>query len=234
MRKLIFATLLAGMGTMVQAQTSWLNTKVSEMSFYTLPFEYESLEPIIDKATVEIHYSKHQRSYFDKFISAAKESEYYNKTLADIFEGINSVPAAIRNNAGGYFNHILYWEVLKPGNRSNTSKELLNAINLSFGSTDELKRQVTQEATNFFGSGWVWLCADRNGGLFVCSTPNQDNPLMANAQKQGTPILAMDVWEHAYYLKYQNRRSDYVNQIWNAINWEVVSELYQQANSRNK
>lgn len=232
MRKLIFATFLVGLGTMVQAQTSWLNTKVSEMSFYTLPFEYESLEPIIDKASVEIHYSKHQRSYFDKLISAAKGTEYYNKTLAEIFEEINSVPAAIRNNAGGYFNHILYWDVLKPGNRSNTSKELLNAITLSFGSTDELKRQVTQEATNFFGSGWVWLCADRNGGLFVCSTPNQDNPLMANAQKIGTPILAIDLWEHSYYLKYQNRRADYVNQLWDAINWEVVSELYKQTTSK--
>lgn len=231
-RKLIFVALLAGLGTMVHAQTSWLNTKVSEMSFYTLPFEYGSLEPFIDKATVEIHYTKHHRSYFDKFISAAKESEFNNKTLAEIFEGVNSAPAAIRNNAGGYFNHILYWEVLKPGNRSNTSKELANAISLNFGSTSDLKKLVTQEANNFFGSGWVWLCVDKNGSLFICSTPNQDNPLMANAQKRGTPILAIDLWEHSYYLKYQNRRADYVNQVWDAINWEVVSELYKEATSK--
>lgn len=217
--------LIATLGNLF-AQSNVLNTKVSEMSFYSLPYAYEALEPTIDKLTVEIHYSKHHKAYFDNFLKASTGTDITSKSLLEVFANMTKYSDAIRNNAGGYYNHIIYWEILKPGNKLNISVDLKKAIEKDFGSMDELKKQLTDASMKRFGSGWAWLSVNAEGKLFVSSTPNQDNPLMDLASQKGFPILGVDVWEHAYYLKYQNRRAEYVNLFWDSINWEVVSNLY--------
>jgi len=210
----------------MRAQNQHLTTKSSDLTFYTLSYSFEALEPIIDKLTVEIHYTRHHKAYFDNFMKAIANTDLSNRSLNEIFSNVSKYPEAIRNNGGGYYNHILYWEILKPGPRSNISDNLKNAITKDFGSMDELKKQLSDASLKRFGSGWAWLSVDSEGKLFVSSTPNQDNPLMDVVDKKGFPILGIDVWEHAYYLKYQNKRADYVNLIWDAINWEVVSVFY--------
>ena len=226
MRTTIFLLFFFVGVTHMRAQNQHLTTKSSDLTFYEVPYSFEALEPTIDKLTVEIHYTRHHKAYFDNFLKAIANNDLSNRSLNEIFSNISKYPDVIRNNGGGYYNHILYWEILKPGSRSNISDNLKNAITKDFGSMDELKKQLSDASLKRFGSGWAWLSVDSEGKLFVSSTPNQDNPLMDVVDKKGFPILGIDVWEHAYYLKYQNKRADYVNLIWDAINWEVVSVFY--------
>ena len=200
-------------------------TTINKLEFHNLPYAYDALEPFIDKMTMEIHHSKHHKAYYDNMTNAVKGTDMEGKTLEEVFANMSKYPAAVRNNGGGYYNHNLYWEVMKV-NGGKPSAKLEAAIVKTFGSMDELKKQFTDAGKTRFGSGWAWLSVDKDGKLFVSSTPNQDNPLMDVAEKHGTPILGMDVWEHAYYLKYQNKRPDYTEAFWNVINWEAVSKKY--------
>lgn len=200
-------------------------TTINKLEFHNLPYAYDALEPFIDKMTMEIHHSKHHKAYYDNMMNAVKGTEMESKTLEEVFANMSKYPAAVRNNGGGYYNHNLYWEIMKV-NGGKPSAKLETAIMKTFGSMDELKKQFTDAGKTRFGSGWAWLSVDKDGNLFVSSTPNQDNPLMDVADKKGTPILGMDVWEHAYYLKYQNKRPDYTEAFWSVINWEAVSKKY--------
>ena len=200
-------------------------TTINKLEFHNLPYAYDALEPFIDKMTMEIHHSKHHKAYYDNMMNAVKGTDMESKTLEEVFSNMSKYPAAVRNNGGGYYNHNLYWEVMKV-NGGKPSAKLEAAIVKTFGSMDELKKQFTDAGKTRFGSGWAWLSVDKDGKLFVSSTPNQDNPLMDVAEKHGTPILGMDVWEHAYYLKYQNKRPDYTEAFWSVINWEAVSKKY--------
>ncbi|MBL7905557.1 MAG: superoxide dismutase [Bacteroidales bacterium] len=197
--------------------------------FPSLPYAYDALEPHIDKLTMEIHHTKHHRAYFDKFVAAVAGTELESKTLEEIFAGISKAPVAVRNNGGGFFNHNLFWEILSPNGGGQPTGKLAEAIAAKFGSFDEFKTRFNDAAANRFGSGWAWLSVKADNSLCVCSSPNQDNPLMDVHDCQGTPILGLDVWEHAYYLKYQNRRPDYIGAFWSLVNWEKVSENYMKA-----
>ena len=199
---------------------------INTLEFPQLPYSTDALEPFIDQQTVEIHYGKHQKAYFDNFLAAVKGTDAEKLTILEVFKNISKYPAAVKNNGGGFYNHVIYWESIKP-NSGKPSAKLAEAINKKFGSLDELKKQFTDAGKTRFGSGWAWLSVDDKGELFVSSTANQESPLMDVAEKQGTPILAMDVWEHAYYLKYQNRRPDYIESFWQIINWDVVSGKYE-------
>jgi Fe-Mn family superoxide dismutase len=204
-------------------------TMAQEYTFPQLPYSYNALEPYIDAQTMEIHYTKHHRAYFDNFVKAAAENKIDNLSLEDIFSKISAFPPVIRNNAGGFYNHDLFWKVMGPNAGGQPTGTLLEAINKAFGSFDRFKTDFETAAKTQFGSGWAWLAVDSDGKLFVSQTPNQDNPLMDVAAKRGTPVLALDVWEHAYYLKYQNRRPEYVSNFWNVVNWNKVAELYSEA-----
>ena len=194
-----------------------------------LPYSYDALEPYIDKLTLEIHHGKHHKAYYDNFITAIKGTEMESMDILDIFKKMSKFPMAVRNNGGGYYNHTFYWEGMKaPGGGLPTGK-LSDAIKKEFTSLDEFKKQFSDAGKTRFGSGWAWLSLDNKGKLFINSTPNQDNPLMDLAEKKGTPLLVMDVWEHAYYLKYQNKRPDYIDAFWNVVNWEVVGKRYEKA-----
>lgn len=184
-------------------------------------------EPYIDKQTVEIHYSKHHRAYFDNFTKAIAGTPMETMDIMDIFKNISKYPAAVRNNSGGYFNHTFYWENMKAHGGGLPTGKLADAITKTFKSFDDFKKQFADAAKTRFGSGWAWLCIDDKGSLFICSTPNQDNPFMDIADKKGIPVLTIDVWEHAYYLKYQNKRADYVEAFWNIVNWDEVSKRYE-------
>lgn len=199
---------------------------LNKFEFPQLPYAYDALEPYIDKLTMEIHYSKHHQAYFNNFVAAIKGTAMENMTIEEIFANISKYPAAVRNNGGGFYNHVIYWQNMKVDG-GKPSEKLLKAIDKTFGSLDELKKQFLDAGKTRFGSGWAWLSVDAQGNLFISSTPNQDNPLMDVTEKKGTPVLAMDVWEHAYYLKYQNKRPDYVDAFWNIINWDVVSQRYE-------
>lgn len=198
-------------------------------TFPELPYSYNALEPYIDAQTMEIHYSKHFRAYFDNFVKAAAENKIDNQSLTEIFNKVSSYPAAIRNNGGGFYNHDLFWKIMGPNAGGKPEGALLEAITKTFGSFDAFKAEFETAAKTQFGSGWAWLAVDADGKLFISQTPNQDNPLMDVAAKHGTPILGLDVWEHAYYLKYQNRRPEYVSNFWNVVNWNKVTELYGKA-----
>ena len=200
-----------------------------KFEFAELPYAYDALEPYIDKLTVEIHYSKHHKAYFEKFTAALAGSEFEGKSIEDIFKNISKAPAALRNNGGGYFNHNLYWQILSPKGGGNPTGKLADAINKDFGSFEAFKTKFNEAAANRFGSGWAWLSVKADKSLCICSTANQDNPLMDIADCPGTPVMKLDVWEHAYYLKYQNRRPDYINAFWNLVNWEKVSDNYSKA-----
>jgi superoxide dismutase, Fe-Mn family len=201
----------------------------TKFEFKPLPYAYDALEPSIDKQTVEIHYSKHHRAYYDNFINAIKGTELESMEIKDIFRNISKYPIAVRNNSGGYFNHTFYWENMKPNGGGVPTGKLSEAIARSFSSFDDFKKQFSDAGKTRFGSGWAWLCLDDKGVLFICSTPNQDNPLMDIAEKKGVPLLTLDVWEHAYYLKYQNKRADYIDAFWNIVNWEEVAKRYENA-----
>ena len=186
-----------------------------------LDYNYNSLEPYIDAKTMEIHHSKHHQGYTNNLNAAVKDTDNESRDIVDILKSLDMSDMALRNNAGGYFNHNLFWEVINPNNENVMSDKLKLLIDESFGSFDEFKQTFSKAAASRFGSGWAWLCV-KNGKLEVCSTPNQDNPIMPN-ECGGSPILALDVWEHAYYLNYQNRRVDYINAFFEVVNWGVVS-----------
>jgi superoxide dismutase, Fe-Mn family len=191
----------------------------------SLPYDYDALEPSIDKQTMEIHHTKHHGGYVSKLNAAIEGTELVDKSIEDILKNVSKHPAAVRNNGGGHYNHSLFWTIMKKNGGGNPSGDLANGINSSFGSFEQFKKQFSDAAGARFGSGWAWLIST-NGKLEITSTPNQDNPLMDVAEKKGTPILGLDVWEHAYYLKYQNRRPDYIQNWWNVVNWEAVAERY--------
>ena len=200
------------------------------MSF-TLPqldYAYDALEPHIDSRTMEIHHSKHHQGYTNKLNAAIEGTNQESKNIRQILTDLDMNNMALRNNAGGYFNHKLFWEIMNPNNKTEMSNDLSSAIDNSFGSFDNFCASFSNAAATRFGSGWAWLCV-KDGKLEICSTSNQDNPLMPSIGCGGTPILGIDVWEHAYYLNYQNRRPDYVSAFFNVINWGVVSEKFGQA-----
>ena len=188
-----------------------------------LNYDYNALEPYIDARTMEIHHSKHHAGYTTNLNKAVEGTSLEGKTVEEILSGISSAPVAVRNNGGGFYNHNLYWSVMGPGGGGQPGGELLDAINSAFGNFDEFKSRFSTAAATRFGSGWAWLVKQADGSLAVSSTPNQDNPLMDLAEVKGTPVLGIDVWEHAYYLKYQNRRPEYIEAFWNVINWEEVA-----------
>ena len=210
-----------------------LNT-IAENGIYTLPqlkYSYDALEPHIDKMTMEIHHSKHHQGYVTNLNKAIETLDSnlvsHSKTLEDIFEKMSRFPESVRNNAGGHYNHSLFWTLMKPNGGGMPKGNLANAIMSSFGSFEEFKKQFAEASMKRFGSGWSWL-VEHDGKLVIGSTPNQDNPLMRLRGKglKGKPILALDVWEHAYYLKNQNRRADYVASFWNVVNWDKAEELF--------
>ncbi|OFX26918.1 MAG: superoxide dismutase [Bacteroidetes bacterium GWA2_31_9] len=203
--------------------------KAIKFEFQALPYSYDALEPYIDKLTVEIHYSKHYKAYYNNFLIAIKDTEMESMNIKEIFRNISKYPMAARNNSGGYFNHTFYWESMKAKGGGLPTGKLSKAIIKTFNSFDEFKKQFSDAGKTRFGSGWAWLSLDDKGNLFVCSTPNQDNPLMDIAEKKGNPLLTMDVWEHAYYLKYQNKRADYIDAFWNVVNWDEVAKRYENA-----
>jgi Fe-Mn family superoxide dismutase len=208
-------------------------TKINYYMPFTLPelpYSYDALEPVIDAATMEIHHSRHHKAYVDNLNKALEGSAEADQSIESLMGKIGSLPAAVRNNGGGHYNHSLFWKILLPsGKGGQPSEKLAAAINSTFGSMDSLKEKISAAGATRFGSGWAWLAVDENKALCVCSTPNQDNPLMDVADCKGTPILGIDVWEHAYYLKYQNKRPDYLSAIWQLINWEEVSNRYEAA-----
>lgn len=192
-----------------------------------LPYEYDALEPYIDKLTMEIHHGKHHNAYVNNLNAAVEGTELMGKSLEELFKNISKHPVAVRNNGGGHFNHSLFWSVMGP-NGGKPEGSLLDAINSAFKSFDEFKTTFNNAAATRFGSGWAWLVV-KDGKLSVGSTPNQDNPLMDVSDIKGTPILGLDVWEHAYYLKYQNRRPEYIGNWWNVVNWKEVSRRFNEA-----
>lgn len=201
--------------------------RTGDFTLPALPYAPEALEPHIDKQTMEIHHGKHHNAYVTNLNNAIKNTPYATMELEEILAKVTAKFPAIRNNAGGHYNHSLFWESLTPKGQGGPDGEMSSVINISFGSFDKFKEAFNNEAKSRFGSGWAWLSVDKRGKLFISSTANQDNPLMSRLVKPlGTPILGLDVWEHAYYLKYQNRRADYVTAFWNVVDWNKVAERY--------
>ena len=191
----------------------------------SLPYATDALEPHIDARTMEIHHGKHHNGYTIKLNAAIEGTALDGKSIENILSGLDMNNTAVRNNGGGYYNHCLFWEVMSP-DTGEMSDELSEAINKAFGSFDGFKDAFSKAAATQFGSGWAWLCVHEDGSLDVCGTPNQDNPIMPNVGCGGTPVLGLDVWEHAYYLNYQNRRPDYIEAFFNVVNWSEVSKRY--------
>lgn len=191
-----------------------------------LSYSYDALEPYIDARTMEIHHSKHHAGYTNNLNNAVQGTALEGIEIEKIFSDISEHPVAVRNNGGGFYNHNLFWSIMGPKSGGQPKNELLKAIEKSFGSFDKFRELFNTAAATRFGSGWAWLIKKEGGVLVVSSTPNQDNPLMDIADVKGTPILALDVWEHAYYLKYQNRRPEYIEAFWNVVNWDAVQDLY--------
>jgi len=192
-----------------------------------LDYSYDALEPHIDARTMEIHHSKHHQGYTNKLNAAIEGTKDDSKDILDILSNLDMSKMTLRNNAGGYYNHKLFWEIMNPNGNNKMSDKLKSAIDESFGSFDNFKDSFSKAAATRFGSGWAWLCF-KDSQLKICSSANQDNPLMPSIGCGGTPILGLDVWEHAYYLNYQNRRPDYINAFFSVINWGVVSEKFNQ------
>ncbi len=191
-----------------------------------LNYAYNALEPNIDARTMEIHYTKHHQAYVNNLNAAIAGTDAEKMTIEEICKNISKFPAAVRNNGGGHYNHSLFWEVMSPNAGGAPSGALADAINTAFGSFDEFKTKFAAAGATRFGSGWAWLIKTDDGKLAICSTPNQDNPLMDVAEVKGLPLLGCDVWEHAYYLHYQNRRPDYITAWWNVVNWDTVAKRY--------
>ena len=192
----------------------------------SLPYSNDALEPYIDSKTMEIHHGKHHNAYTSKLNAATAGTELENKSIVDILKNMDMTNSALRNNGGGYFNHCLFWESMSPNGGGLPSGNLLDAINLTFESYESFKNAFSNSAATRFGSGWAWLCVHPGGKVELCSSANQDNPLMPGIGCGGYPILGLDVWEHAYYLNYQNRRPDYINAFFKLINWSNVNKLY--------
>ncbi|SMC75473.1 superoxide dismutase [Pedobacter nyackensis] len=194
-----------------------------------LPYATDALEPHIDKQTMEIHHGKHHQAYVTNLNKALEGKPEANQSIEEIVKNISKFPMAVRNNGGGHYNHSLFWEVIGPNKGGEPKGELAEAINAAFGSFADFKTKFAEAGATRFGSGWAWLSVGADKKLVVSSTPNQDNPLMDIAEVKGTPILGMDVWEHAYYLKYQNRRPDYIAAFWSVVNWDAVAERFKKA-----
>ncbi len=191
-----------------------------------LKYAFDALEPNIDARTMEIHHDKHHAGYTSKLNDAIAGTDNEGKTIENILKNLDKANKAVRNNGGGYYNHNLYWEIMSPNGGGKPEGELAKAIDAAFGSFDAFKDEFSKAGAGQFGSGWAWLCSHKDGKVETCSTPNQDNPLMPGTGCGGTPVLGMDVWEHAYYLNYQNRRPDYINAFFNVIDWKEVAAKY--------
>jgi len=194
-----------------------------------LPYAHDALEPYIDKMTMEIHHGKHHQAYVTNLNNAISGTEMENMDLMDIFKNMSQYPVAVRNNGGGHWNHTFFWEIMGSNAGGKPSGKLLSAIEKRFESFDKFKEEFSKAGATRFGSGWAWLIVDSNGELQVSSTPNQDNPFMDVADIKGLPVLGVDVWEHAYYLKYQNRRPEYLENFWSVVNWNEVARRYEEA-----
>ncbi len=231
---LILAVMITSMqnDSLLNQKVSSMTSKIKELQqrypyeLPTLGYAYNALEPNIDAMTMEIHLTKHHGAYVTNANNAIKGTEMEKMTLGELLTNISKYPVAVRNNAGGHFNHTLFWQIMTPNGGGLPSGKLMEAIEKDFGSFEKFKEEFENAAKNRFGSGWAWLSVDENKNLFVSSTPNQDNPLMDVVDKKGYPILGIDVWEHAYYLKYQNRRPEYISNFWNVINWKEVERRY--------
>lgn len=198
---------------------------MSKFELPALPYAFDALEPHIDARTMEIHHGKHHGGYVNNLNNAVNGTDMEGLSLSELMSNVSKFPAAVRNNGGGHFNHSLFWTVMGPNKGGSPGGELADDINSKFGSFDSFKEQFSKAAATRFGSGWAWLVVN-DSGLVVTSTPNQDNPTMDIAEVKGTPILGIDVWEHAYYLHYQNRRPDYIAAFWNVIDWEAIAKRY--------
>jgi superoxide dismutase, Fe-Mn family len=198
------------------------------LEFPALPFSYDALEPYIDARTMEIHYDKHHRAYFTNYVNAVKGTALEGMAVAEVFASVSKQSDAVRNNGGGYYNHIFFWNNLA-SKSAGPSAELSAALAKTFGSFEKFKETFGNAGKTRFGSGWAWLYLTGDKSLAIGSTPNQDNPLMDSSAVRGTPLLTLDVWEHAYYLKYQNKRADYIDAFWNVVNWEEVNKRYSAA-----
>ena len=194
-----------------------------------LPYAYDALEPTFDAQTMEIHHTKHHQAYVTNLNAAIAGTAMENQPIEVILHNIATAAPAVRNNGGGHWNHSLWWTILSPNGSGQPTGAVAEAITTSFGSFDKFKEEFTKAATTRFGSGWAWLCKQADGSLQICSTPNQDNPLMPDTGCKGMPVLGLDVWEHAYYLKYQNRRPDYIAAFFNLINWDEVNRRFADA-----
>ncbi len=196
----------------------------------SLPYGYDALQPTIDEQTMKLHHDKHHQAYVDKLNGAVAETaSLQGKAIEDILVQVSSLPPVVRNNGGGHWNHSFFWEIMTPGGGSEPVGDLKSAIDGAFGSLDAMKEKFNTAGANQFGSGWAWLVATPSGELTICSTPNQDNPLMDDAKVKGVPVLGNDVWEHAYYITYNNRRPDYLKAWWNVVNWSKASENFAKA-----
>ena len=193
-----------------------------------LPYDYDALEPFIDKMTMEIHHTKHHNAYVTNLNKAIEGTEMEGKTIEELLKKVSGLPTAVRNNGGGHYNHSLFWKLMKKGGGGLPKGDLEKEITSTFGSFEEFKKKFSDAGATRFGSGWAWLVVS-NGKLAVTSTPNQDNPLMDTAEAKGTPVLGLDVWEHAYYLKYQNKRPEYIDNWWNVVDWDEVSKRFTEA-----
>jgi superoxide dismutase, Fe-Mn family len=205
-----------------------INLKLKNMAFELpkLNYAFNALEPHIDAKTMEIHHGKHHQAYITNLNTASSGNELEHMSIEDICKSISKYPMPVRNNGGGHYNHSLFWQIMAPNAGGTPTNQVGKAIEAELGGFEKFKTDFAAAGATRFGSGWAWLCVKADGKLCVCSTPNQDNPLMDIAECKGTPILGMDVWEHAYYLNYQNRRPDYMAAFFNVINWEKVNELY--------
>ena len=199
-----------------------------------LPYEWNALEPYIDSRTMEVHHTKHHQTYVDKLNQALAGTDLTKQSLENLLRKVSKHGSAVRNHGGGHYNHSLFWPMLSATAGKKPVSTLAAAINKKFGSLNRFREEFSQAATAHFGSGWAWLCIDKHGNLFVCTTPNQDNPIMdvVDPSCQGTPILGLDVWEHAYYLQYKNRRSAYIEAFWNIVNWEGVNRRFEAAQKK--
>jgi superoxide dismutase, Fe-Mn family len=204
-------------------------TPADAIPFLPLPYAYDALEPHIDAKTMQIHYDRHHRGYHRNLLNAVEGTVLAGKQIGAILSVVSEWPDAVRNNAGGHYNHELFWAIMSPDGGGKPDGVLAEKIDAAFGSFETFREQFNRAALTRFGSGWAWLCVAEDGALFVTSTPNQDNPLMDIADIRGTPILGLDVWEHAYYLKHQNQRGSYVDAFWNVINWPEVAARYGKA-----
>ncbi len=221
----------AGLATAAKPFTNFYSTNkrtiqtMSKFELAPLPYSYDALEPFIDKMTMEIHHSKHHNAYVTNLNNAVAGTEHEGKSLEELFKNISKLPVAVRNNGGGHYNHTLFWNLMKKDGGGAPTGDLGASINSTFGNFEEFKKLFSTSGMTRFGSGWAWLIKTE-GGLKIASTPNQDNPLMDVADVKGTPLLGLDVWEHAYYLKYQNRRNEYIENWWNVVNWDAVAERF--------